>query len=81
MIESPTSLQNTLSIPASHIDACKSQNIKMEGNAAGNTVDLHDLKGANVPPDPLPEGFTAKGVVALVCSGLSALLGVVVIGW
>ena len=29
----------------------------------------------------MPEGFTAKGIVALVFSALSAVLGMVVIGW
>jgi iron transport multicopper oxidase len=39
------------------------------------------LKGANKPPPPLPEGFTARGWVALVFSILSAVVGMGVIGW
>jgi len=40
-----------------------------------------DLTGANRSVPPLPEGFTAKGIVALVFSALSAVLGMCVIGW
>lgn len=53
----------------------------MAGNAAGNTEDFFDMKGANVSPEPLPAGFTARGVVALVFSILSAFLGIGVIAW
>jgi len=80
MIEDPLSLQG-LRIPPSHFDVCKSQGIATAGNAAGNTADLYDLTGANVPPPPLPAGFTARGIVALVFSILSALIGVGVVGW
>ena len=51
------------------------------GNAAANTVDLLDLTGANVSPDPLPSGFQARGIVALVFSTIAGLLGVAVIAW
>ena len=82
MVEAPTSLQNGgLTIPQNHYDACAKQNVPIAGNAAGNTKDLLDLKGANKPPPPLPEGFTARGIVALVFSILSALVGMGVIAW
>lgn len=81
MIEAPSLLQTTLSIPADHYDVCKAQNIPIFGNAAGNDVDFLDLTGAPEPPGPLPAGFTAKGIVALVFSCLSAFLGIVVISW
>jgi iron transport multicopper oxidase len=51
------------------------------GNAAGNTVNLLDLSGQNAPPKPLPAGFTARGIVALVFSVISGLLGVATIIW
>jgi iron transport multicopper oxidase len=81
LIESPLELQSTLSIPAGHWDVCKAQNIPTTGNAAGNTVDLLDLTGEPEAPGPLPAGFTARGIVALVFSALSALLGISVIAW
>ncbi|EON62388.1 ferrooxidoreductase Fet3 [Coniosporium apollinis CBS 100218] len=81
MVEAPLDLQQNLKIPEDHYQACRDGNIPIEGNAAGNTVDLLDLRGANVSPDPLPAGFTTKGIVALVFSCLSAFLGVAVIAW
>lgn len=83
MIEAPTLLQSTLrdSIPPSHLDACKAQHIPTIGNAAGNAEDLFDLRGVPAPPKRLPDGFTARGVVALVFSILSAFLGMGVISW
>ena len=81
MIEAPTVLQNSLSIPQNHFDACKAQNIPIVGNAAGNDKDFLDLTGAPKPPDRLPDGFTARGIVALVFSILAALLGMAVISW
>ena len=81
MIEAPLDLQKTLQVPQDHIDTCTKQGIPIAGNAAGNTEDLFDLSGAHVSPAPLPAGFTAKGIVALVFSCLSAFLGVAVIAW
>lgn len=81
MIEAPPLLQSSLSIPADHYEACKAQNIPIVGNAAGNDVDFLDLTGVPAPPGPLPEGFTPKGIVALVFSILTAFLGIAVIAW
>ena len=81
MIEAPLELQKTLSIPDNHYQVCKDSGTPTQGNAAGNTVDLFDLKGENKSVAPLPAGFTAKGIVALVFSILSAFLGMAVIAW
>lgn len=96
IIEAPLDLQQTLSlasspykspnssalmIPTSHIEACTKQNIPIAGNAAGNTDDFLDLQGENAPPGPLPAGFEAKGIVALVFSVIAAFVGMGVIGW
>ena len=81
MIEAPPLLQSSLSIPADHYEVCKAQNIPIVGNAAGNDKDLLDLTGVPEPPGPLPEGFTPKGIVALVFSILTAFLGIAVISW
>jgi iron transport multicopper oxidase len=53
----------------------------MEGNAAGNTLDLADLKGENTDAGRLPAGFEARGIVALVFSVLAAFMGLGVIVW
>ena len=81
MVEAPLEIQKSLTIPQNHLDACKAANVPTAGNAAGNTVNVLDLTGANVPPKPLPAGFTARGIVALVFSCISALAGLAVIAW
>ncbi|KAH6644676.1 Cupredoxin [Boeremia exigua] len=83
MIEAPLAIQIQLEgkIPQDHWDTCKAGNVPVAGNAAGNTVDLLDLQGQNESPGALPAGFTARGIVALVFSCLSAFLGMGVIGW
>ncbi|KAI9845595.1 MAG: hypothetical protein M1838_001679 [Thelocarpon superellum] len=81
MIEAPTELQKTLQLTPDHLSTCRDQGIPTAGNAAGNTADLLDLSGNNYPPAPLPDGFTARGIVALVFSVLSAFIGMAVITW
>ena len=81
MVEAPEELQKSLKVPQDHLDACARQEIATAGNAAGNTQDFTDLKGENKPPPPIPAGFTAKGIVALVFSILAAFLGMAVISW
>ncbi|KAJ9129952.1 Multicopper like protein [Coniochaeta hoffmannii] len=82
-VEAPLELQSQLKdkIPQDHLDACADLSVPTTGNAAGNTVDLLDLKGQPEPPKPLPKGFTARGIVALVFSIISGLLGVGTIIW
>ncbi|KAI9721852.1 MAG: hypothetical protein M1812_002188, partial [Candelaria pacifica] len=81
MVESPMELQKSTKLTEDHLKGCKDLGLPTEGNAAGNTVDFLDLTGANKPPAPLPAGFTAKGIVALVFSILSAFIGIAVIAW
>ncbi|MCJ1347443.1 hypothetical protein MMC31_005668 [Peltigera leucophlebia] len=81
MIEAPEELQANLKIPEDHLQVCKSQNIATAGNAAGRTDDLLNLNGATLPPARLPDGFTARGIVALVFSILAAFIGLAVISW
>lgn len=81
MVEAPLELQQSLTLPANHLQVCEDSKTLTAGNAAGNTVDLLDLKGQPSPPGPIPAGFTAKGIVALVFSIISALIGMVFIGW
>ena len=79
MIEAPTQMQERMSIPQQHFDVCQSAGVQSTGNAAGNSQDFLDLSGQNKQQPFLPNGFTARGIVALVFSCLSALLGVVFI--
>lgn len=83
LVEDPLTLQSQLGgkIPQDHWDACAAGDVPTKGNAAGNTIDLLDLSGQTRSPGMLPAGFTARGIVALVFSCLSAVLGMVVIGW
>ena len=60
---------------------CRAAGVPYEGNAAGNTVDYLNLDGQNKMPAALPAGFTARGIVALVFSCVSAFLGIAVIAW
>ncbi|KAF4507294.1 hypothetical protein G6O67_005951 [Ophiocordyceps sinensis] len=81
-VEAPADLQKQLlALPEDHLDVCRLANIPTVGNAAGNTADLADLTGQNEPHAPLPEGFTARGIVALVFSCLVGNLGVCVVAW
>lgn len=75
MIEAPTQLQEQLHIPQQHYDTCQAAGIPVTGNAAANNESFLDLSGQNVQPGWLPPGFTARGIVALVFSCLSAILG------
>ncbi|KAH8656996.1 Cupredoxin [Tricladium varicosporioides] len=81
MVEDPLEIQKVITIPDDHIAACKAGNKPYTGNAAANTLNYLDLSGENVAPKPLPAGFTARGIVALVFSCIAAILGMAVIVW
>ncbi|KXH60119.1 multicopper oxidase [Colletotrichum nymphaeae SA-01] len=80
-VEAPLEIQKSLTLPQNHLDVCAAGNVPVAGNAAGNTKDLLDLSGQNAPPDPLPAGFTTKGIVAFVFSIISGVLGICVVCW
>lgn len=75
MIEAPSKIQETTQIPQQHYDTCRAAGVPFQGNAAADTVDLTDLDGQNTQLPFLPSGFTARGIVALVFSCISAFLG------
>jgi len=81
MIEAPLDVQKSQTIPQNHFDACTAGKIPYAGNAAANTEDVLDLKGASKAPKPLPSGFTARGIVAMTFSVLAAVIGCAVIAW
>lgn len=77
MIEAPTQLQERMTIPKDHLDACKAANVPTVGNAAGRTgAEILDLKGEPKQPGFLPNGFTPRGIVAMTFTCASALLGI-----
>ncbi|RCI17106.1 hypothetical protein L249_2344 [Ophiocordyceps polyrhachis-furcata BCC 54312] len=79
-VEDPHGLAG-LSIPQDHLAACRQAGIPTAGNAAGNEAQLLDLTGQNEPPASLPEGFTPRGIAALVLSCVAGLVGVAVVAW
>lgn len=82
LIEAPESLRSDpeQQLTENHKDICKKAGIPIEGNAAANSKDFLDLTSENVQHPPLPDGFTARGIVALVFSCIAAILGLIVIG-
>lgn len=81
LVEDPEGIQNDplqqLSEDSKRM--CTANNMSYVGNAAGNDVDFLNLSGENVQPKPLPDGFTARGIVAMVFSCLAGVLGVAAI--
>ena len=80
MVEAPLELQKQ-KIPQDHLDACAAGNVPTKGNAAGNDKDFFNLAGQNLAPGRIPAGFTARGIVALVFSCISAFLGIAVVSF
>ncbi|KAI0427174.1 multicopper oxidase [Xylaria sp. FL1042] len=56
VIVAPDILQETISLPHDHLDACRRQNIPTKGNAAGNDMNFLNLTGAPTMPDKNPMG-------------------------
>lgn len=83
MVEAPLEIQKTITIPQDHYDACAAaaSPTPTAGNAAANTKDVVNLEGQNLSIAPLPSGFTARGIVALVFSCIAAFLGMAAIAW
>jgi len=81
MVEAPLDVQKSLVIPEDHWAACSADSVPVAGNAAGDTSDVFDLSGQNEAVPPLPAGFTARGIVALIFSCISAFLGLAAISY
>jgi iron transport multicopper oxidase len=81
LVEAPLQIQQNIDVPQSHYDTCTEAGLPYQGNAAANTQDFLDLNGENVQEPFLPAGFTARGIVALVFSCISAFLGMGAITW
>lgn len=83
LVEAPELIQlnDTQQLTQNHKDICKNVGVSAEGNAAANTVNYLDITGQNVQVKNLPSGFTARGIVALVFSTITAILGLITIGY
>lgn len=81
LVEAPLQIRERITIPDDHWEACKVGGYSYEGNAAANTQNYFDLTGEKVQPNALPAGFTARGIVALVFSCVSAFLGMGFLTW
>jgi iron transport multicopper oxidase len=79
LIEAPEQMQERMSIPQQHYDVCQAANVPFIGNAAGNSENFLDLAGENKQQSFLPNGFTARGIVALLFSCICAIAGVIFI--
>lgn len=75
LIEALLETQQRTTIPDDHWATYAAANMSDRGNAAGNTQNLLDLTGQNKQLAWLPAGFTARGIVALVFSCISAVPG------
>ncbi|KAF3069321.1 Iron transport multicopper oxidase FET3 [Trichoderma lentiforme] len=80
-VEAPLEIQKQFTIPDDHLAVCDAAGTPSKGNAAANTVDFLDLTGENRAPKTIPGGFTPRGIVALVFSCLTGVLGVIVVAW
>ncbi|WEJ97172.1 ferroxidase fet3 [Yamadazyma tenuis] len=80
-VEAPEDILNDSrqTLTDNHKDVCDKVGVSWKGNAADNDKDFTDLTNQNVQVKPLPAGFTARGIVALVFSCISAFLGLVAI--
>ncbi|KAG8202381.1 iron transport multicopper oxidase FET3 [Candida albicans P57072] len=81
LIEDPQGIQKNEKITDNHKQICEKVGVPWEGNAAANSKDYLNLVGENVQVKRLPTGFTAKGIVALVFSCISAFLGLAAISY
>ncbi|KAH0525281.1 hypothetical protein TsFJ059_007670 [Trichoderma semiorbis] len=80
-VEAPLEIQKQFTIPDDHLAVCDAAGTPSKGNAAANTVDFLDLSGENKAPKTIPGGFTPRGIVALIFSCLTGVLGVIVVAW
>lgn len=81
LIEDPESIKATQSqqLSDNHKSVCANVGMATEGNAAGNTDDFFNLKGEPIQEKFIPDGFTAKGIVAMTFSCLAGVLGLIMI--
>ncbi|ODV62503.1 Cupredoxin [Ascoidea rubescens DSM 1968] len=81
IIEAPLEIQKNENqqLTENYASICEAAGISLVGNAASNSEDFLDLSDEDVQPKPLPGGFTARGIVALVFSCVTGVLGIFMI--
>ncbi|KAF9989990.1 ferroxidase fet3 [Mortierella antarctica] len=80
LVEAPEVMPSVLTVDPRHYEHCEALGIPYRGNAAGHAG--LDMTGANEGTVRLAPGrFKAKGVVALVCTVVAALVGLVAVVW
>ncbi|CCK73450.1 ferroxidase FET3 NDAI_0G04650 [Naumovozyma dairenensis CBS 421] len=81
LIEDPENIQavESQNFTANELNVCKNKNIPVSGNAAGDSVDFLNLKDELVQPKAIPDGFTKKGIIAMVFSCLCGVLGLIML--
>lgn len=76
LVEAPEEIQaHQKHISHNHVQVCRNVSVPVQGNAAAN-MDFLDLTGQNLQQPPLPEGFTAKGYIAMALCTLIAIYGI-----
>ncbi|ODQ66374.1 iron transport multicopper oxidase FET3 precursor [Nadsonia fulvescens var. elongata DSM 6958] len=80
-VEAPKIIQEQTNVRPDHWAACADLSVPTTGNAAANSANFLDLTGQNAQVIFLPAGFTARGIVALVFSCISAFIGMGFIAW
>lgn len=80
-VEAPIQIRQNVKISQNHLDVCKQAGIPVQGNAAANDKDFFDLAGQYLQPKYLPDGFTARGYIALAMSTLMAFVGIGFLIW
>ncbi len=79
LVEAPLVIQENQTLSDNYFDVCEAVGVGKSGNAAGITSDYLDLTGENVQQATIPTGFTARGIVAMVFSCISGILGIIAI--
>ena len=65
-VEAPLVLQQSEKVPQDFYNACKKQGLPYQGNAAGNTRNFTDLRGANDEPPVNNVGYVFVFLVICV---------------
>ncbi|KAF9151185.1 hypothetical protein BG015_006991 [Linnemannia schmuckeri] len=79
IIEAPEVMSGVLTVDQTHLQHCTDLGLPFSGNAARNQG--FDLTGQNVGSNLLSGTFTTKGIIALLFTVLSAVVGLATVVW